>query len=223
MLAPVIWLALTGIEIYKGWQRGVLFLITALLMLVAGLNIIPGSERIQVLPPYTDSTGNLIYASINSGKAVIAIALLAFMLRLRQTIQLAELPYLFAAIAIPVLSGLLLYGYSYKASLTIFIAILINLLIVCISEEGFFRWILQRGLAEVLGRWRWVSVPVIALVFTLLHVGWSADPAAKFLLGLAALCYAMLWYLRSNFWLCVFAHWGVNLLHMLILPYPLPG
>jgi len=223
LLAPATWLALTGIELNNGWKRGVLFIVCAFLMLLAGFNVIPGSDRLQLVAPYTDSGGNLIYASFNSGKAIIAIALLAFMLRLRQTIRIADLPFLFLAILFPVASGFFLYGPSLKLDPTIGLAALINLLVVCISEEGFFRWIFQRGVAEVLGNCQWLSVPIVAFVFAFLHLGWSAGSAAIFLLGLASLGYAMLWFIRRNFWLCVLAHWGVNLLHMFTLPYPLPS
>ncbi|AWF79385.1 hypothetical protein BTJ40_00260 [Microbulbifer sp. A4B17] len=223
LIAPLIWIFLRLIESTGGWLRALSFLSVTLLMLVSGLNMLPGSERIQVLPAYSDSSGNLIYASINSGKAVIAIALLAFMLRMKQTFRLTDLPFLLLAILTPVVFGLFLYTPSLKLSGTIAIAAIINLLIVCISEEGFFRWILQRGTEQLLGQWRWLSIPIVATVFVLVHGGWSTDLSAVILLVVASICYALLWSLRQNFWICVMAHWGVNLLHMLLLPYPLPG
>ncbi|WP_444920608.1 CPBP family intramembrane glutamic endopeptidase [Microbulbifer sp. CnH-101-G] len=223
LLAPIIWVSLTALEMSYGWKRAVLFITCIILMLVSGFNIIPGSERIQILDPYSDSSGNLVYASFSTGKAVIAIALLAFMLGQKQTLRRIDLAYLCLAIIIPVTVGLALYGPSIKLSLTIVIAALINLLIVSISEEGFFRWILQRGLEETLASWRWVSVPIVTAIFVSLHIGWLAEPASIILLSLASFCYSILWYLRRNFWLCVLAHWGVNVLHMMILPYPLPG
>ncbi|WNZ56447.1 CPBP family intramembrane metalloprotease [Microbulbifer sp. MKSA007] len=223
LIAPLIWIFLRAIESTSSWPRALSFLSVAVLMLVSGLNLLPGSEHIQVLPPYTDASGNLIYASINSGKAVIAIALLAFMLRMKQTFRFTDLPYLLLAIFTPVALGLLLCTPSIKFTGTIAVAVMINLVIVCISEEGFFRWILQRGTEELLGRWRWLSVPVVATVFVLLHGGWSTDISAVLLLIVASICYALIWTLRQNFWICVMTHWGVNLLHMILLPYPLPG
>ncbi|WP_444887646.1 lysostaphin resistance A-like protein [Microbulbifer sp. JMSA008] len=222
-LAPLTWIALTSLEICRGWSRAALYFVCIALMLLAGFNIIPGSERIQILTPYSDSAGNLIYASFNSGKALVAIGLLAFMLRQKQTVRPIDLFFLIITIAIPIAIGLVLYGPSVKISNTILIAAVINLLVVCISEEGFFRWVLQRGLEESLAEWRWLSVPIVTVIFTMLHVGWSADTLAIILLGLASFCYAILWYLRRNFWLCVMAHWAVNVFHMLLLPYPLPA
>ncbi|WP_226643790.1 CPBP family intramembrane glutamic endopeptidase [Microbulbifer variabilis] len=222
-LAPLIWISLTALETSCGWKRVALFITCIIFMLVSGFNVIPGSERIQILDPYSDSSGNLIYASFSSGKAIIAISLLAFMLRQKQTLMRIDLAYLSLAIIIPVTVGLALYGLSIKFSFAIVVAAFINLLIVCISEEGFFRWLLQRGLEETFASWRWVSVPIVTVIFVLLHIGWSAEPAALILLSLASFCYSILWYLRRNFWLCLLTHWGVNVLHMLILPYPLPG
>ncbi|MCO1333042.1 CPBP family intramembrane metalloprotease [Microbulbifer sp. OS29] len=223
LVAPLTWIALVAIESSSGWKRALSFVSVAVLMLVTGLNFLPGGEHIQITAPYSDADGNLVYANLNGGKAVIAIALLAFMLRLRQSFRFSDLPFLLLAISLPILVGLFIYPLSLKFSWAILIYALINLLVVCISEEGFFRWILQRGAGEVLGGWRWLSVPMVACIFVLLHGGRSTDIAAFLLLGFASLSYALLWYLRQNFWICVFAHWGVNLLHILLLPYPLPG
>lgn len=223
LAAPLIWLSLYVIETTCGWKRGLGFLSAALLMLTTALGLLPGAERIELMPPYTDSGGNSIYASFNTGKAVIAIALVAFMLRLRQSIKAADTPYILAAVAIPLVCGVAALGLSAKFSMTIVVAAMVNLLVVCVSEEGFFRWILQRGIDSGLGHWRWLAVPLVTAVFTFLHTGWAASSAALILVTIAGCCYSLLWYLRQNFWACVLAHWGVNLLHMLALPYPVPG
>lgn len=223
LAAPLIWLALYAIEVNGGWKRALAFLSAGLTMLITGLGIIPGSERIELATPYADASGNLIYASFNAGKAVIAIALVAFMLRLRQSIRKTDALYTLAAITIPSLCGLLLLGPSPKFATTIAVAALINLLVVCISEEGFFRWILQRGTEQGLGRHRWLAIPLVTAIFTFLHTGWAVSAMALLLVAVAGFCYALLWHLRQNFWVCVLAHWGVNALHLFLLPYPLPG
>lgn len=221
--APVIWLSLCAIESQGGWTRVVAYAVAALLMLVTALGILPGSERIELLPPYSDAAGNSIYAAFNPGKAVIAIAVVAFMVRKRCWLKRGDLPYIAAAIALPFLCGLAAVGVSPKFGATIVVAAIINLLVVCISEEGFFRWILQRGTEELLGRWRWMALLLVTAIFTLLHTGWAASPIALGLVTIAGFCYSLLWYLRRNFWACVLAHWGVNVLHLFLLPYPLPA
>lgn len=223
LAAPLIWISLYVIETTHGWQRGLGYLAAAILMLTAAMGLLPGAARIELMPSYMDGAGNNIYASFNAGKAVIAIALVAFMLRLRQSIRAADLSYIAVAVAIPIVCGLLAFGVSPKFALSIVAAAVINLLVVCVSEEGFFRWILQRGTEKALGRWRWLAVPAVTVLFTFLHTGWAASGAALMLVTIAGLCYALLWHLRQNFWVCVLAHWAVNLLHMFALPYPLPG
>lgn len=221
--APLIWLSLCAIETNTGWKRALGYLLAALLMLVAALGILPGGERIELLPPYSDAVGNTVYASFNPGKAVIAIAIVAFMVRQRCWLKRRDLPYIAAAVALPFLCGLAAIGLSPKFGVAIVLAAVANLLVVCISEEGFFRWVLQRGTEELLGRWRWIAVLLMTAVFTLLHTGWAASPLALPLVTVAGFCYSLLWHLRRNFWACVLAHWGVNVLHLFLLPYPLPA
>jgi len=220
-MAAGIWLALCSIEASRGWPRALATVATALLMLAAALGAVPGGERLELISPYTDAAGNNIGAAINPGKAMIALAMIALLAHGRQLPQRGDWPYIAAAALIPVLCAAALFGFSFKFAPAIVVAALVNLVVVCISEEGFFRWILQRGLERVLGRWRWLAVVIVALVFTALHTGWAASPLVLLLVGIAGLCYGTLWYLRGNFWACVAAHWSVNALHLLLLPYPL--
>ncbi|MGL6162248.1 lysostaphin resistance A-like protein [Microbulbifer sp.] len=220
--APFIWLSLCAIEAHSGWKRALGYLIAALLMLVAALGILPGGARIELPPSYSDAAGNTIYTSFNPGKAVIAIAVVAFMVRQRCWLKRSDFPYIATASVLPFLCGWAVIGLSPKFDIAVAVAALINLLVVCISEEGFFRWVLQRGTEELFGRWRWIVVLLVTAIFTFLHTGWAASPVALSLVAFAGFCYAMLWYLRRNFWACVLAHWGVNTLHLFLLPYPLP-
>lgn len=221
VFAPAIWLGLVAIENTRHWKKAASFLITGVLMLVVTTGVIPGNEHVALLAPYSDSDGNLIYASFRPAKAVIALTVVIFMLLRPQPLKRADLPVMAAAVAVPVVLGGLLLGVSPKLTATIAIAALINLLVVCIAEEGFFRWVLQRGLGEwFAGKWRWFPPVLVAALFTTLHTGWAASPALLSLVGVAGLGYALVWQLRGSFWACVLTHWGVNLLHMTLLRYP---
>lgn len=219
--APLIWLSLCTIETQRGWKRAPAYLVTALLMLATALGAFPGGGRIELMPPYSDVAGNTIYASFNVGKAVIALAVVAFMVRQRCWLKRGDIPFIALAIALPFLCGLLAVGFAPKFALPIIAAATVNLLVVCISEEGFFRWILQRGTEELLGRWRWLAILLVTAIFTFLHTGWAGSPQVLALVAVAGFGYSLLWYLRRNFWGCVLAHWGVNVLHLFLLPYPL--
>lgn len=220
VFAPAIWLGLVAIENVRGWKKALSFLITGLLMLLVNSGLIPGNEHVTLLPPYSDIDGNLIYASFRPAKAVIALTIVVFMMIRPQPLRRQDLPVMALAIAVPVVAGAFLLGVSPKLSATIAIAALINLLVVCIAEEGFFRWVLQRGLGLWLQKWPWLATLLVTLLFTTLHTGWSASPLLLALVAIAGLGYALVWQLRGSFWACVFTHWGVNLLHMTLLNYP---
>ncbi|WP_237059892.1 CPBP family intramembrane glutamic endopeptidase [Microbulbifer sediminum] len=219
--APLAWLALNGIERSTGWSRALLFVAAAAIMLLAALGTIPSAPRIELLPPYSDSAGNSIGNAFNPGKAAIAVAVMVFMAGRKQRPLRQDLPLLLLLVLLPIVVAIPFSGFSPKLSATILLAMLVNLAVVCISEEAFFRWVLQRGAEELLGQWRWLAVPPVVAIFTLLHTGWAASPPVLALVALAGFAYATLWYLRRKFWLCVLAHWGVNSLHMLLLTYPL--
>ena len=220
VFAPAIWLSLVAIENTGGWKKALSFLIAGLLMLLITSGVIPGNEHVALLEPYLDESGNEVYASFRPAKAVIALNIVLFMLIRPQPFSRTDFPVMLIAIAVPFVAGIFLLGLSPKFSVTIAVAALINLVVVCIAEEGFFRWVLQRGLETWLSRWRWIIAALVAVLFTLLHTGWAASPILLMLVGVAGLGYALVWTTRRSFWACVFTHWGVNLLHMTLLKYP---
>lgn len=218
--APAIWLGLVAIENTRGWKKAAGFIITALLMLVVASGVIPGNEHVALLAPYTDSNGNVIYASFRPAKAMIALTVVLFMILRPQPLKRADFPVIAVAIAVPIVAGFFLLPVYPKLNATIAVAAVINLLVVCIAEEGFFRWVLQRGLGTWLKKLPWLATVIVTLLFVTAHTAWAASPLMLALVGLAGLGYALVWQLRGSFWACVLTHWGVNLLHMTLLKYP---
>lgn len=223
LAAPLVWLALHAIEVTSGWRMALAFLGAASVMLISTLGLVPGGERIEWLAAYTDASGNLISAGFNPGKAAIAAGVLGFMLRSRNWLVFSDLRYVLVAIAVPSLFGLALFGTSPKFAATIIAALLTNFLVVAISEEAFFRLVVQRGGELFMHRARWLVALLVTVLFTFLHTGWAASPVALVVVAAAGLSYALLWMRTQNFWACVLAHGGINAFHMLLLPYPLPG
>ncbi|WP_237068098.1 CPBP family intramembrane glutamic endopeptidase [Microbulbifer guangxiensis] len=223
LAAPLVLLFLCAIEVTSGWRRGLAYLGAAVVMLLAALGVVPGSERIELLPAYTDASGNLISAGFNPGKAAIATGVLAFMLRRGNWLCGTDLRHVLLAIVIPSLCGLALFGLSPKFAAVILAALLINFLVVAISEEAFFRWILQRGGERLLPAAHWLIALLVTALFTFLHTGWAASAPALIVVAVAGLTYACLWWRTRNFWACVLAHGGINGVHMFLLPYPLPA
>lgn len=223
LAAPLVWLTLHAIEISTGWRRALAFIAAAAVMLTAALGLLPGSEGIELLTPYTDASGNLIVAGVNPGKAAIATGVLAFMLRSGNWLRAKEIHFLLLAIAVPSLCAFAVFGASPKFAVTIIAALGINFLVVAISEEAFFRLIVQRGGEMLLPALRWLVAVLVTMLFTFLHTGWAASAQALAVVAVAGLAYALLWLRTRNFWACVLAHGGVNGVHMFLLPYPLPG
>ncbi|MBY6190776.1 CPBP family intramembrane glutamic endopeptidase [Microbulbifer agarilyticus] len=220
VFAPAIWLGLVAMESAHGWKKATSFFITGLLMLLVNSGLIPGNEHILLMEPYRDASANLIYPSFRPAKAVIALTIVLFMLVRPQPLKRKDLPWIAVVVAAPIALGGMVLDFHPKLTATIALAALLNFVVVCIAEEGFFRWVLQRGLGLWLKRWPWIATALVTLLFVSLHTGWAASPTMLALVGVAGFGYALLWQLRGSFWACVLAHWGVNLLHMTLLAYP---
>ncbi|WP_051687248.1 CPBP family intramembrane glutamic endopeptidase [Microbulbifer sp. HZ11] len=219
IFAPAIWLGLVAMDSAQGWKKAVSYVITGLLMLVVTSGAIPGNDHILLMEPYLQN-GSEIYPSFRPAKAVIAVTLVLFMLVRPQPLKRKDLPLMATAISAPIVAGAVFLDFQPKLTTSIALAALLNLVIVCIAEEGFFRWVLQRGLGQWLHRWPWIPTILVTLLFTYLHTGWAVSTTMLSLVGLAGLGYALIWQLRGSFWACVLTHWGVNLLHMTLLQYP---
>ena len=219
IFAPAIWLGLVAMDTAHGWKKAASFAITGLLMLVVTSGAIPGNDHILLMAPYLEG-GSEIFPSFRPAKAVIALTLVLFMLLRPQPLKRKDLPLMAVAIVVPIIAGAFFLEFQPKLTATIALAALLNLLVVCIAEEGFFRWVLQRGLGQWLHRWPWIATLLVTVLFTFMHTGWAASITVLALVGLAGLGYALIWQLRGSFWACVFTHWGVNLLHMTLLKYP---
>ncbi|QKT03258.1 CPBP family intramembrane metalloprotease [Ectothiorhodospiraceae bacterium 2226] len=92
-----------------------------------------------------------------------------------------------------------------------------NLLVVCAVEEGFFRGLLQRGLVRVLPGA--VAIGVAALAFGLAHVGggwWYVGLATA-----AGVGYGLTYQLAGErLEAAMLVHFGLNLAHLALFTYP---
>ncbi|WP_160151817.1 CPBP family intramembrane glutamic endopeptidase [Microbulbifer sp. ALW1] len=219
VFAPAIWLGLVAMETAVGWKKVASYVITALLMVIVTSGAIPGNDHILLMEPYLQG-GSEIYPSFRPAKAVIALTLVLFMLVRPQPCKRSDFPLMAIAIVTPIIVGAFFLDFQPKLTAAIALAALLNLVVVCIAEEGFFRWVLQRGLGQWLHRWPWIPTILVTLLFIQMHTGWAVSITMLALVGLAGLGYALIWQLRGSFWACVFTHWGVNLLHMTLLKYP---
>lgn len=95
--------------------------------------------------------------------------------------------------------------------------LVLNLCVTSLSEELVFRGWLQSALVR---RWGAASGIVLASVlFGAAHLPFSASFAL--VAALAGLGYGLLFHLGARLWMPVALHGAVNLLHLLLLSYPL--
>ncbi len=95
--------------------------------------------------------------------------------------------------------------------------LVLNLCVTSLSEELIFRGWLQSALIR-----RWgaaTGITLAALLFGAAHLPFSAGFAV--VATLAGLGYGLLFHLGARLWMVVLLHGMVNLLHLLLLSYPL--
>lgn len=102
----------------------------------------------------------------------------------------------------------------------------VNLLVTCVAEEAFMRLLLQAQLQRFLAAriknilvLEAIPLLVATLVFVLTHSVSSLNMILAF--GLAGFVYGLLYSLTKNLWVCVLAHFVVNIVHFSFLTYPL--
>jgi membrane protease YdiL (CAAX protease family) len=101
-----------------------------------------------------------------------------------------------------------------------------NLLLTCVAEEAFFRGLLQRPLLNHLQQrgWSnntaaWCAIFTISLLFGLAHLagGWAYALVAT----VASIGYGWAYQRSGRIEVAIVAHFGLNLLHLGLLTYPM--
>lgn len=93
----------------------------------------------------------------------------------------------------------------------------INLGVTVLAEELLFRGLLQTRLVQWLGPWP--GVLLTALLFGAVHAPFS--PLFAVIAGIAGLGYGLVFHYSGRLSLAIALHLAVNLLHLLLLSYPL--
>lgn len=128
-----------------------------------------------------------------------------------------------SALGILLLAILLLdLGFIPKFSQYTIIFLVINLVITCFSEEAFYRLVVQRPSEQLFSSTmtsRAFGVLVASAFFTLTHL--SDQPSLVAVMFIAGTFYAITYALTRSLASAIFAHFSVNALHFIFLPYPL--
>lgn len=155
-----------------------------------------------------------------------AILLLAFLPLTRSMLPLGKslLVSVMGAISLIVTGMIIGVPMDPKWQPAIAIFLLHNLFLTCITEEAFFRLLIQAPLFNAVKRWRWgaaLSVGVVSLLFGAVHFrpGVPWDVLAMVTLG--GCIYALVFHVTRSVHWAIVSHFLTNALHILLLRYPL--
>jgi membrane protease YdiL (CAAX protease family) len=214
------WMLKEGIT---GWKRVLLFLITCGVSVALSLHLMPGFHNIQI-SSHPSFWLNFDKPFIGLFALAFSIPLIASRTRLREVLtKTAPLTFLgiAAIMAIAIFGGLVSWDPSIPLSL---LWIPVNLVLVTIPEEAFYRgfiqhelfkWLGGRGIPAGLG-----AVLLTSLLFTLLHVGWAPSVPFLALVFVASLIYGGIYQYTKAIEASIFCHFLLNLTHFLFFTYP---
>ncbi|WP_252274103.1 CPBP family intramembrane glutamic endopeptidase [Pseudomonas subflava] len=186
-------------------------------------HLLPGFEPTLLWPPRQLSADAPPYAlRLSWDKLLLGLILLAWWLGQpsRQPARMGRMLAVGAAtlLAVPLLAlGLGLVGWQPKWPEQLWLWLMVNLGITVLAEELLFRAWLQGALMARLGVVG--GVALTALLFGAAHAPFSALFAM--VATVAGLGYGLVFHLSGRLWPALLLHGAVNLLHLLLLSYPL--
>lgn len=189
-------------------------------------HLLPGFTPLPLAAPRAISPDAAPYAlRLHWDKLLLGAALLAWWWRAATSRPLpatrpgaawaCALATLLGVPALALALGVVAWQPKWPAELALWLAV--NLGVTVLAEELLFRGLLQGALVARLGTAR--GIGLTALLFGLAHVPFS--PAFALAAGLAGLGYGWVAQLSGRLGAAVLLHAAVNLLHFLLLSYPL--
>ena len=170
---------------------------------------------------------------INFSKAICGFILLYFLwpkqhesefvapARYRLLVPLLA-PAIIIGVAIPVLD--LQVQLKQLEQMLLFASV--NLLIICVAEEAFMRFLFQQNIRNAVARftgngWLRELIPLLLVtaIFVMIHSGLSG--AAIWVYALAGFVYGLSYTLSKNIFYPIIIHFSVNQIHFSFFTYPL--
>ncbi|WP_159972316.1 CPBP family intramembrane glutamic endopeptidase [Pseudomonas sp. 8Z] len=242
-LIPALWLgfglAIGTIE-YPGLALGAAFIVLVLLgerwlpdslwrtlVLLASIalaaHLVPGFTASELWPPRTISQDAPPYAlRLSWDKALVGMALLAWWLGRPSPAHgdwRRALPFSLTTLLLTPptawLIGVVAWQPKWPDGLLLWLAV--NLGVAVLAEELLFRGLLQPALITRLGTWP--GLLLTAALFGAAHLPFS--PTFALVATLAGLGYGLVFQRSGQLRWAIALHVGVNLLHFLLLSYPL--
>ncbi|MDF3194789.1 CPBP family intramembrane glutamic endopeptidase [Pseudomonas sp. 1928-m] len=186
-------------------------------------HLVPGFSATPLWPPRQLSADAAPYAlRLSWDKLLVGVTLLAWWLGQKTPSKtLSKSVWLTAALTllgVPLLAlALGLVGWQPKWPAQLWLWLAVNLGVAVLAEELLFRGLLQSRLVSWLGAW--VGIGLTTLLFAAVHVPFS--PLFAVVAGIAGLGYGLIFHFSGRISLAIALHCAVNLLHLLLLSYPL--
>jgi uncharacterized protein len=199
------------------------------LALMLTLHWVPGFQNPLLLGPVAlTPDADPFTMHLNLDKAAVGFALLLLYTPLCREVGLARsllagiaCAALAAAVLLPLALLLHAIRWAPKRPDGLWLWALNNLLLAAFAEEALFRGFLQASLSRWLGGGAggaWIAIGIASLAFGVAH--YAAGPRMMFLASVAGVAYGLA-YQRGGLLASVSAHFGFNLLHILLFTYPL--
>lgn len=213
--------------------RIILFLIASGISLALAMHMLPGFCNWQIQKNVVLSAGALPYNLwINFDKPFIGFFVLAFALPLIQSrSQLkatAKTAIPFSLLGILLLIFLSVYAgvvvWDPKIPTVYFVWAIINLFLVAIPEEAFFRGFLQRELYQWLGKNALAaiaSILIVSLLFALFHLFWVKSLPYVAFVFITSVIYGSIYQYTKAIESSIFCHFLLNLVHFTFFTYPM--
>lgn len=223
-----IWFGVTGgagyclmKDIYKPIAR-IILIFTGFAL---AIGVLPGFQNFMLLDKVQISEGAVPYSlslSLNKIGAGLIVFWVAFSDAERtifrsSIIKQAAIPALFTIIITLCLSNLTLIHFDFKISTYFFIFAVSNLLFTAVSEESFFRGLIQRPLARYMGIYP--AVLISAVLFGVAHYGMGRIDYVL-VATMAGIGYAYIYTITKSVGASILTHWLLNLVHFMFFTYP---
>ncbi|TBU86457.1 CPBP family intramembrane glutamic endopeptidase [Phytopseudomonas dryadis] len=221
ILAAGLFIALTlGGKSLPEWLWYLLVVLGSLLL---AAHLLPGFEPWNLRPARLLSSDATPYVlRLSWDKLLVGSTLLAWWLGQRRadavSTRLALLTAAATLLLVPALALMLgLVGWQVKWPEDLWLWLLVNLGVAVLAEELLFRGLLQPRLIRLLGLWP--GLLGTALLFGAAHLAFS--PLFALVAAVAGLGYGLAFHYSGRLSLAIALHGAVNLLHLLLLSYPL--
>lgn len=186
-------------------------------------HLLPGTQSWTLWPSHPLTPDAPAYAlRLSWDKALAGATLLVWWLRRPpQTVRspdyasITVVATLFAVPLLAVASGLVVWKPKWPDGLWMWM--LVNLMVISLTEECIFRGLLQTPLVERLGAP--AGIVLTSILFGLMHLPFSGTFAV--IAGIAGLGYGLALHFSGRMLVPVLLHAAVNSVHLLLLSYPL--